>query len=87
MLARDSSGIIAYYERTGDFSLEFDEHCDRMPTRLTVIGADANMMGANQMEIKVELAVSRPLHDVRKLSRCVPWRRTKTAPSRRPTRR
>ena len=59
MLARDSSGIIAYYERTGDFSLEFDEHCDRMPTRLTVIGADANMMGANQMEIKVELAVSR----------------------------
>lgn len=59
MLARDSSGIMAYYERTGDFTLDFEERCDRMPTRLTVIGVEAGMQGANQLEIKVEMMVSR----------------------------
>lgn len=59
MLARDTAGTVAYYERTGDFTLDFDECCDKMTSRLTVTDVGCSMTGGNQMEIRVELCVVR----------------------------
>ncbi|MCI8553820.1 MAG: DUF3794 domain-containing protein [Clostridiales bacterium] len=59
MLARDSAGLVTYYERTADFTLDFDDDCDQMASRLTVTDAGCNLTGGNQLEIRVELLVTR----------------------------
>ena len=59
MLARDNAGAVAYYERTSDFTLEFDECCTNMTADLTVLHVDYSMAGSKQLEIRVELGVTR----------------------------
>ena len=59
MLARDNSGVVSYYERPGNFTLEYDDPCNRMTAHMDVLHVDYSMGGGNQVEIKVELAVTR----------------------------
>lgn len=59
MLAKDGGGIVSYFERPSDFTLEYDETCSQMTSRLAVLRVDYTMVGGGKAEIKVELAVTR----------------------------
>ncbi len=59
MLTRDSAGAISYYERPVNVMLEYMENCSRMPTTLCVVRVDYVVNSQKQVELKVELAVTR----------------------------
>lgn len=58
MIARDSHGCLAYYERPVDFRLAFDELCTRMTAEVCVIKTQCNLSGT-QLELQLTLAVKR----------------------------
>lgn len=58
MLAKDNAGVVSYYERTGGFTLEYDEPCQEMTASIQALGAEYTVMGS-KVEIRVELAVCR----------------------------
>ncbi len=62
LLARDDKGTLAYYERPMDFTLDFDEGCTGMCTRLQVCHLEHIQTG-NQLELRVEMTVSRRCFD------------------------
>ena len=62
LLARDAQGALAYYERPLDFSLDFDEGCTDMCTRMQVCRLAYTQTG-NQLEVRVDLTVSRRCFD------------------------
>ncbi|HIZ20331.1 MAG TPA: DUF3794 domain-containing protein [Firmicutes bacterium] len=59
MLAKDAQGIASYFERPGDFTLEFDDDCDAVESDIRVTDVDYSMAGAGRVEIRAELSVTR----------------------------
>ena len=59
MLAKDASGVVSYYERPCDFTLEYDEQCSSMPTNISIHKVDYAMSGSDKLEIRAELGVVR----------------------------
>lgn len=59
MLAKDASGIVAYYERMNDFTLEYDDTCEAMTANMQVVHTDYAMTGGKQVELRVELSAAR----------------------------
>lgn len=45
MLAKDSGGVIAYYERPGNFTLDFDEACSDMTALIQVLDVEYSLVG------------------------------------------
>lgn len=58
MLAKDNAGVVSYYERSGNFTLEFDECCQEMSANVQVLQVDYTMAG-DKIELRIEVAVSR----------------------------
>ena len=58
MLARDSGGVVSYYERPGSFTLDFDETCSDMNASIQVLDVAYSLVGG-KVEIRLELGVSR----------------------------
>ena len=58
MLARDKNGQIGYYERTAEYSLPFEDACDRTLAAVTPLRVDYTPAG-NQLEVRVQLEVTR----------------------------
>ena len=58
MPVRDREGRITYYEHTGDFTLQFEEACDRMTVDVKVCDTDYAVVGG-KIEICMQLSVSR----------------------------
>ncbi len=54
LIAKDGGGTVAYYERPADFSLEFDERCDRAAVRMGLVKTDYTVSGG-KVELRVEL--------------------------------
>lgn len=63
MLAKDAAGVTSYYERPSDFTLEFDDDCDRISSDVRVMDVDYSMSGG-QIEIRAELSVTRRCYSV-----------------------
>ena len=59
MLTRDSAGAVSYYERPVNVMLEYTESCGRMPTTLAVVRVEYTVNSQKQVELRVELAVTR----------------------------
>lgn len=59
MLAKDAQGITSYFERPGDFNLEYDDDCDAVESDIRVMDVDYSMTGAGQVEIRADLSVTR----------------------------
>lgn len=62
MLTRNEGGLLSYYERPLEFTLDFDEGCGHMLTRWQVCRVEYIQTGT-QIELRVELAVSRRCYD------------------------
>lgn len=58
MLAKDSTGAVAYYERPANFTLEYDDACQEMTASLQVLGVEYNLTG-DRVDIRVEMCVTR----------------------------
>lgn len=58
MPARDRDGVISYYEHVSDFTLQFDDPCDRMAVEVELCAVEYAVIGG-KIEIRLELAVSR----------------------------
>lgn len=58
MPARDRDGSISYYEHVSDFSLQYDDPCDRMAVEVSLCGTEYAIVGG-KIEIRLELAVCR----------------------------
>ncbi len=59
MLVRDAGGEISYYERADNFTLEYDDSCTEMQVSLQPGRVEYNITPSKQMEIRVEMAVTR----------------------------
>lgn len=59
MLVRDAGGEISYYERADNFTLEYDEACTDMHATLQPCRVEYSVTPSKQMEIRVEMAVTR----------------------------
>lgn len=68
MLTRDSAGAVAYYERPVNIMLEYTECCNRMNTSLCVVRMEYVVNSQKQVELKVELAVTRRCY---RLNQCM----------------
>ncbi len=55
MPARDRDGSVSYYEHVSDFTLQFDDPCDRMTVEVSLIGTEYAIVGG-KIEIRLELA-------------------------------
>lgn len=82
MLARDSGGVVSYYERPGSFTLDFDETCSDMNASIQVLDVAYSLVGG-KVEIRLELGVSRCCYMQDGCRRLPPSRRMKTPASRR----
>lgn len=58
MLARDAAGIVSYYERPVDFTLEFSDRCSQMTAELCVVNVEYTLT-AQQLDIRVQIASTR----------------------------
>ncbi len=56
MLARHKDGTVAYYEHTGEFTLQTDDHCHRMTATVVLPQVDYSVVG-NTVEIRMEPTV------------------------------
>lgn len=59
MLAKDAQGLTSYFERPGDFTLEYDDNCDTVESDIRVMDVDYSMVGTGQVEIRADLSVTR----------------------------
>ncbi len=59
MLTRSAAGEVSYYERPVNITLEYSDHCDRMVTQLRVVRMQYVVNAQKQVELRVELAVTR----------------------------
>ncbi len=60
LLAKDGSGNVSFFERPADFSLEYeDDGCTNVSSDLAVSKVDYSMAGSGQVEIRVQLNVTR----------------------------
>ncbi|HIW73538.1 MAG TPA: DUF3794 domain-containing protein [Firmicutes bacterium] len=59
MLAKDAQGLVSYFERPGDFTLEYDDACDTAESDIRVTDVDYSMAGAGKVEIRADLSVTR----------------------------
>lgn len=59
MLTRNAAGEVSYYERPVDLPLEYTDDCNRTDTSLCVVRMEYVVNSQKQMELKVELAVTR----------------------------
>lgn len=59
MLTRSSAGEVSYYERPVNIALEYTDTCNRMATSLCVVRMEYVVNSQKQVELKVELAVTR----------------------------
>ncbi len=64
MLAKDAQGIVSYFERPSDFTLEYDDDCNAVASDIRVMDADYSMTGAGKIEIRAELSVTRRCYAV-----------------------
>lgn len=58
IIARDSNGVISYYERTADAALSFPEACRQMQVSVTPIECDYTVNG-KRLELQLQLSVCR----------------------------
>lgn len=68
MLVRDADGVVAYYERPEEFSLEYPAQGNMLRSHVTVTGVSYSVMG-NQFELRITLGISLTAWD--KQERCV----------------
>jgi hypothetical protein len=59
LLAKDGSGIVSFFERPADFKMEFDDNCTQFNSDMAVTNVDYNMSGADQIEIRAQLNITR----------------------------
>ena len=58
MLAKDAAGMISYYERPVDFTLDFSDKCSSMTAELEVLGVEFSL-NSQQMDVRVQVGASR----------------------------
>ncbi len=58
MITRDDNGILAYYERTTDTEILFEECCEQLSVQFTLIDCEYHLNGT-QLELQLQLAVTR----------------------------
>ncbi len=64
MPVRDRDGMITYYEHVSDFSLQFEDVCDRMAVEVQLCSLEYAVIGG-KLEIRLELSVCRTGYRVR----------------------
>ncbi len=55
MITRDVNGILAYYERTADTDIPFEERCEQLSVQTTLIDCEYRLNGT-QLELQLQIA-------------------------------
>lgn len=63
MLTRDRNGCVTYYEHTSEYSLQYEDVCDRMTAEIAVCDTACAVVGG-KVEVRIELAVLRRCYAV-----------------------
>ncbi len=58
MITRDVNGILAYYERTSDTSMTFEECCEQLSVQLTIMDCEYRLNGTH-LELQLQIAFTR----------------------------
>ena len=58
MITRDVNGNLAYYERTADTDITFDDHCDQLFVQLMLVDCEYHLNGG-YLELQLQFAVTR----------------------------
>ncbi len=67
LLAKDMEDIVAYYERSADFSLDFPQEGSSTCVSFVVLRVDFSVNSSHQLELRVELLVKRECRDEQNL--------------------